>query len=447
MKDDKKQAITDIGGFPVLSENTRSPDLILQFYAQALSALQQAPLWVRRDNDSTGLYLRTNGRWRVFHRSQQQAFWSAAMAGHPELRKSNWSVKRLREMWDYAVQYAVSGDFDNRRYFETANAVLDCKTGELLTGDDRFLVAPTTRNSTLEYLPEYTPSAAWSVWYDGMDEGQRHVRDWSVGSAVLGEYGLLFTFGTTRTGKSTLAEGLTGVLGDGAYGVNLSQEWGRFGTQRFDNTTYLYVPDAKGSKNQHNKNYEILHMIAAGDPIPVEIKGGELYSTTNYGFMEIISNAPTTLTFEASLVDRVRFCLYTYIDPRADGGDMKRKILADKQAWLNYAIECAIKLAKGETKRPPINDYQAYGWVMWLREANSYGKLCVEEGRILSYSEYNYRYDGQSYYKLTRETVDVMAEGIQELNRQYGKGILAENWDEYGKKLKENYYDKITKLL
>ena len=93
-----------------------------------------------------------------------------------------------------------------------------------------------------------------------------------------------------------------------------------------------------------------------------------------------MSNAPTTLYFEQSLVDRVRFCLYTYIDPRSDGGKMKRLILADRQAWLNYAISCAIKLAKGETERPPIDDYQAYGWVLWLQEANTYGKMCVDLG-------------------------------------------------------------------
>ena len=433
--------------FPVLSENTRSPDTILEFYFRVLQSLQEAPLYLRRNVDSTSLCIRTNLGWQEFNRTRQQSFWSAAMQQHAELRKSNWSVRRLKEVWDYAMQYAPSATFDNRRYFETKNAVLDGVTGELITSDDRFLRAPTTRNSPLPYDPDYTPSPAWTYWYEGMDSHQRKVRDWSVGSAVSGQYGLLFTFGNTRVGKSTLAEGLKQALGAGTASVQLSQDWGRFGTQIFDNTTYLYVPDAKGAKHQHNKNYEVLHQMASGDPIQVEIKGAQTYETTNYGFFEVISNAPATLTFEPSLVDRVRFCLYTYIDPRSDGGDMKRRILADKQAWLNYAITCAIRLAKGEATRPKIDQYQAYGWSMWLHEANSYGRMCVDEGRLLSYSEYNYAYTGASYYKLTKETVETMAEGIKELNRQFGGDILKQDWAAYKEQLHKEYYAKATELL
>lgn len=439
--------ITDINGFPYLTENARSAELILQFYTTALGALQGAPLYLRRNPQSTMLYIRSGNQWQQFHRNQREAFWATAMEHHTQLRQSNWSVKRLREMWEYAMQYAVKVEFDNRRYFETSNAVLDALTGDLLTDDERFLKAPTTRSSALAYEPDYTPSEAWQYWYDGMDEHQKAVRDWSVGSAVAGQYGLLFTFGQSRTGKSTLAEGLQEALGSGTASVELSSDWGRFGTLIFDNTTYLYVPDAKGAKNQNNKNYETLHMMASGDPIRVEIKGAETYQTTNYGFFEVVSNSPTTMTFEQSLVDRVRFCLYTYIDPRGDDGMTKRRILADKQAWLNYAIECAIKLAKGEVKRPPIDEYQAYGWILWLREANSYARMCVEEGRVLSYTDYDHGYRGPAYYKLTKETVDSIAEGVKELNRQFGDNILLQNWDKYGEKLKTAYYDKTTKLF
>ena len=170
------------------------------------------------------------------------------------------------------------------------------------------------------------------------------------------------------------------------------------------------------------------------------MKGAEIYQTTNYGFIEVISNAPTTLNFEQSLVDRVRFCLYTYIDPRADGGQMKRMILADKQAWLNYAVGCAIKLAKGEVVRPKIDDYQMYGWVLWLQEANTYGKMCVEEGRVLTYSEYQQVYQGANRFMLTKETIDEMKSGFAELTRQYGKDFLREDWVAYGQKLKDEYY-------
>jgi hypothetical protein len=259
---------------------------------------------------------------------------------------------------------------------------------------------------------------------------------------------LLFTFGQSRTGKSTLAEGLSEVLGKGAGVFSLSRNWGRFYTQHMDNTTYLFDADAKGAKNQNNENYGTLHLMASGDPIQVEVKGSEIYSTTNYGFIEVISNAPSTMAFEQSLVDRVRFCLYTYIAPRADGGHMKRMILADKQAWLNYAVKCAIKLAKGETTRPPIDQYQMYGWVLWLQEANTYGKMCVEEGRILTYSEYKYSYDGASRFMLTKETVEEMMAGFKELNRQYGSSFLAVNWAEYGEQLRKDYYhEEAPKLL
>ena len=129
--------------------------------------------------------------------------------------------------------------------------------------------------------------------------------------------------------------------------VSQSRYKGRFYTQQFEHTTYLYDPDAKGSKGQNNQNYETLHLMASGDYIQIEEKGGGIRTTQNYGFVELVSNAPTPLAFEQSLIDRVRFCLYTHIDPRGDGGSFKRKLLADRQAWLNYAVENTIAVSKG----------------------------------------------------------------------------------------------------
>lgn len=448
-----KQAIdeTPPSELPVLPETVKNQDTLQWFYRAIIDNFsclnsRKSPLYLRRSEH--GLAIRVDNQWRVYRRGEQAAFWRDAMASYPELRMSNWSTKRTQALWDYFYIYATEIHFDNRRYFEMANCVLDSQTGELNKKSVRFLENPTTRSSKLPYDPEYEPSKPWIQWYETMDAHQQRVRDWSVGSAITGEHGLLFTFGQSRTGKSTLAEGLSEVLGTGAQVISLSRNWGRFYTQHMDNTTYLFDADAKGAKNQNNENYGTLHLMASGDPIQVEVKGGDIYQTTNYGFIEVISNAPSTMSFEQSLVDRVRFCLYTYIDPRADGGQMKRMILADKQAWLNYAINCAIKLAKGEAKRPPIDKYQMYGWVLWLQEANTYGKLCVTEGRTVTYSEYKHSYEGANRYMLTRETVEEMESGFKELSRQYGKNVFEEDWDEYGKQLKREYYgDKETAKL
>ena len=428
---------------PVMPETVRNQDTLQWFYraiADNFTCLngRKSPLYLRRSEH--GLAIRIGNAWKVYRRGEQIEFWRDAMASYSELADSNWSTKRTQALWDYFQVYAPEISFDNRRYFEMGNCILDGLTGELNDTPERFLTCPTTRASTLDYDPKYQPSVAWNQWYDTMDEHQQKVRDWSVGSAIIGEHGLLFTFGQSRTGKSTLAEGLAGVLGSGAGVFSLSRNWGRFYTQHMDNTTYLYDADAKGAKNQNNENYGTLHLMASGDPIQVEVKGSEIYQTTNYGFIEVISNAPTTLSFEQSLVDRVRFCLYTYIEPRADGGLMKRMILADRQAWLNYAVGCAIKLAKGEVKRPPIDEYQMYGWVLWLQEANSYGKMCVEQGRVLTYSEYKFAYEGASRFTLTKETIEEMRAGFNELTRQFGQNFLSINWAEYGEKLKDKYY-------
>lgn len=427
---------------PMLPETVRNAEVLQAFYDRTLKNFTcmgggKSPLYLRRNEH--GLAIRVKGAWKLHRKHGLIEFWRDAMAAYPELALSNWSTKRQQELWNYFWVYAPTIEFDNRQYFEMSNCILDGYTGDLNYDDERFLANPTTRNSPLPYEPDYKPGIAWQKWYDGMDDNQRAVRDWSVGSAVLGQHGLLFTFGQSRTGKSTLAEGLAGVMGNGARIFSLSRNWGRFGTQAFDNTTYLYDADAKGAKGQNNDNYETLHQMASGDPIQVEVKGAEIYQTTNYGFLEVISNSPATMSFEQSLVDRVRFCLYTYVGSLADGGVMKRLILDDKQAWLNYAVSCAIKLAKGETNRPPIDKYQMYGWVLWLQEANTYGKMCVEAGRTLTYSEYSSIYSGTARFQLTRETVDEMKAGIKELNRQYGGDFLATNWVEYGEELKKKY--------
>lgn len=428
---------------PVMPETVRNADTLQWFFrsvADNFTCLngRKSPLYLRRSEH--GLAIRIGNTWRVYRRGEQVEFWRDAMAAYSDLADSNWSTKRQLDLWSYFLVYAPEITFDNRRYFEMSNCILDGYTGDLITENERFLLCPTTRASKLSYKPDHQPSVAWNKWYDTMDEAQQKVRDWSVGSAIIGEHGLLFTFGQSRTGKSTLAEGLAGVLGSGAHVFSLSRNWGRFYTQNMDNTTYLYDADAKGAKNQNNENYGTLHLMASGDPIQVEVKGSEIYQTTNYGFIEVISNAPTTLSFEQSLVDRVRFCLYTYIDPRADGGQMKRMILADKQAWLNYAVNCAIKLAKGETVRPEIDKYQMYGWALWLQEANTYGKMCIEQGRVLTYAEYKFSYEGASRFILTKETIEEMRSGFNELSRQFGRDFLSINWAEYGQNLKDKYY-------
>lgn len=428
---------------PIMPETLRNADTLQWFYRSIVDNFtclngRKSPLYLRRSEH--GLAIRIDNTWRVYRRGEQVEFWRDAMAVYPELADSNWSTKRTQDIWAYFQIYAPEIHFDNRRYFEMATCILDGYTGDLTSDNKRFLLCPTTRASKLSYEPDYEPSVAWRQWYDTMDTHQQKVRDWSVGSAIIGQHGLLFTFGQSRTGKSTLAEGLAEVLGSGAGVFSLSRNWGRFYTQHLDNTTYLYDADAKGAKNQNNENYGTLHLMASGDPIQVEVKGSEIYQTTNYGFIEVISNSPTTLSFEQSLVDRVRFCLYTYINPRADGGQMKRMILADKQAWLNYAVKCAIKLAKGDTTRPLIDKYQMYGWVLWLQQANSYGKMCVEQGRVLTYTEYKFTYEGAQRFMLTKETIEEMRAGFAELVRQYGADFLSTDWDDFGKKLKDKYY-------
>lgn len=434
---------------PVMPETVKNQDTLQWFFRQVTDNFtcmngRQSPLYLRRSDQ--GLAIRIEGRWSVYRRGQSIEFWRDAMAAFRELSESNWSTRRAQALWDYFQVYAPKIEFDNRRYFEMSNCILDGYTGELNEATERFLENPTTRASSLGYEPDHEPSVAWQQWYETMDANQQRVRDWSVGSAIVGNHGLLFTFGQSRTGKSTLAEGLAEVLGSGAQVFSLSRNWGRFYTQHMDNTTYLFDADAKGAKNQNNENYGTLHLMASGDPIQVEVKGSEIYQTTNYGFIEVISNSPSTMSFEQSLVDRVRFCLYTYIAPRSDGGVMKRMILADKQAWLNYAVTCAIKLSKGEVKRPVIDKYQMYGWVLWLQEANSYGKMCVTEGRILTYAEYKMAHEGSARYLLTKETIEDMKDGFKELRRQFGRDFLSVNWSDYGEKLKKEY-EEAPKLL
>lgn len=441
-------ATTPKDALPYLSENVKSPDVNQQFASKVLD------VFACQNGHSSPLYLRTNGgalafrnqnRWVQFHRGERVEFWRAVMEAYPQVRESNWSIKRQHTLWEYFLSYAPAGEFDNRRYFETDNCILDGETGELDYSPTRFLDKPTVRHSTLAYDPKYIPTPAWQEWYDGMDDHQRKIRQWSVGSAITGAYGLLMTFGQSRTGKSTLAEGLAEALGSGTTTFSLADKWNRFYTQLFDNTTYLYDSDCKGSKRQNDDNYETLHLMASGDPLAMEIKQGASYRSQNYGFMELISNSPVPVTFEQSLVDRVRFCLYTYIKPRGDDGKMKGMILADKQAWLNYAIECAIKFRK--EGRPPVDKYQVYGWMQWLEQSNAYARLCIERKGLLSYSDYKYSNDSGSRYLLTRDTVETIQAGFKELSRQYGENVLMVDWASYGKQLEKEYYDKAPKLF
>ena len=350
------EIITIEGQLPVLSENVRKPDVLQQFYTLVTDHLANSPICLR-STKTNNVAIRVDGGWQEYTPTKQLSFWKDLMQAYPVIGEHKWSTRRLQALWEYFRAYAPNITFDNKLYFEMPSAVLDGQTGELITTPDRHLTHPTLRNSPFDYDPTYEPSQAWQMWHDSMDAHQQAVRAWSVGSAVLGENGLLFTFGETRTGKSTLAEGITNVLGRGVTTFNLSQHWGRFYTQDFDNTTYLYDPDCKGVKQKNNENYETLHMMANGDPIRMKMKGGASYKSSNYGFLEVISNYPVPIYFEKSLIDRVRFCLYTYINPRGDGGELKQAILEDRQAWLNYVVKCAIDLAKKNIVRPPLDDY------------------------------------------------------------------------------------------
>lgn len=441
--DNSNEEITIVQGeLPVLSENVRKPDILQQFYTAVMEHLANHPDVCLRSTTADTVSMRVNSGWQEYTPARQLSFWKDLMRVYPSIGDCKWSTRRLQALWDFFRTYAPDITFDNKLYFEMPSAILDGRTGKLITTPDRHLTHPTLRNSPFDYDPTYEPSQAWQMWYTSMDEHQQAVRAWSVGSAVLGQYGLLFTFGNSRTGKSTLAEGITSVLGRGVTTFNLSQHWGRFYTQDFDNTTYLYDPDSKGSKQKNNENYETLHMMASGDPIRMELKGGASYKSANYGFLEVISNQPVPVYFEKSLIDRVRFCLYTYIEPRGDGGEMKRAILADRQAWVNYAISCAIDLAKNKATRPPIDDYQMYGWVQWLKKTSTYGQMCVDAGRALTYQEYTYAYEGKSRYMLEKSTVSEMRDGFYELERQYGTTFFDKDWDNYEQQLKEAYYDE-----
>jgi len=765
-----KEVFAVQGELPVLSENIRKPDVLQQFYALMTEHLASSDVCLRT-TETGNVAMRVDGGWQEYIPTKQLNFWRDLMRVYPVIKEHNWSMKRMQALWEYFRTYAPNITFDNKLYFEMPSAILDGRTGKLITTPDRHLTHPTLRNSPFDYDPTYEPSQAWQTWYTSMDAHQQAVRAWSVGSAVLGEYGLLFTFGNTRVGKaerasqlvptprgdhmigvlkpgdyvfgsngrptrviavhhhgrlpvwrvrftdgswldtseehnwtlvrdnrpsivrttrelrkklpsnnyylpraiikgnnadeqvpayelgawladgsvcgsnnsqaritkaqgavsdylqaidpelkrhdyhnscgyltastkshlreylretgldmtkskgkfipsewfnktadirfkllqglmdcdggwhykkhrysitrysttspqlaldvirlatslglsarkkiahhktgdyfivnirglkknpfkyskyvdvwrpcprtprrcvksveyigedemvcitveakdnlyigdtqfnivthnSTLAEGITNVLGRGVTTFNLSQHWGRFYTQDFDNTTYLYDPDCKGAKQKNNENYETLHMMASGDPIRMEMKGGASYKSANYGFLEVVSNQPVPIYFEKSLIDRVRFCLYTYIEPRGDGGEMKSLILADRQAWVNYAISCAIDLAKNKATRPPIDDYQMYGWVQWLKKTSTYGQMCVDAGRALTYQEYSYAYEGKSKYMVEKNTVAEMRDGFYELERQYGTTFLDKDWDNYEQQLKEAYYDE-----
>ena len=83
-----------------------------------------------------------------------------------------------------------------------------------------------------------------------------------------------------------------------------------------------------------------------------------------------------------------------------------------------------------------------YGWVQWLKKTSTYGQMCVDAGRALTYQEYTYAYEGKSRYMLEKNTVAEMRKGFRELERQYGTTFLNKNWDDYGQQLKESYYDE-----
>lgn len=422
---------------PYLSENTRSKET-RQAWLQAVLDYLGRSVCLRQSEGC--LVIRVDGRWRVFGRAGVVEFWRAVFEADRAVQEANWSKARLDEVFQYILLYGRSISMDSRRYFEFKSGVLDTVTGEVVRSADRHLKCPTVRSTDLDYLPDLAYGATFRDWLEGQDEAQARVREWSVASAVCGEYGVLMTFGQSRTGKSTVAEALSEVLGEGALPISLSRQWGRFYTNQFEGTTYLYDPDAKGSRNQNEQNYETLHLLASGDAIQMEEKGGRLRTSNNYGFVEVVSNAPIWLRFEQSLVDRVTFCLYTYIRPRGDGGVTKRRLLADRQSWLNYAITCAIKYAKGEVRKPDLDNYQLYGWYQWLRETNSYAKICFDAGRAVSYTEYVSLYKGQARYQLTRETVDTVKQGVAEITRRSGQDFWSMDFKAIGGKLEADIY-------
>lgn len=436
----QKQSVT----LPLMGEDIRKKDLLNAFYKGVKSAFENK-LSMRFDRDTQSLVIRHNERWQGFTIKEEQQFWTAVWFEWPKLVEVNWATDRLHKLYQYFFFYPTDIEFKSQRYFELKNTILDVETGKLYHGDNRHLDYPTFRSTPHNYNPGYKPSKSWKKWFDAMTEEQKQVRAWSVGSAVCGGHGALMTFGNTRTGKSTLAEGLSEVLNGGARKMSISQDWGRFQTSRFRDTTYLFDPDAKGSKQQNNRNYETLHLMMCGDPIGMEIKGGNIFESQRYGFLEIISNDPVGIRFEPSLVDRVRFCLYTYIDPRGDGGNFKKWVLSDTQAWANYAIDSAIKLAKGKIERPPLNYYQALGWYHFLKNNNDYAELCFRHRRYLSYTEYIQFTDKNTYYRISKDTMDQIYNGMQEINRQLGEDITKVDWDDYEEQLKREYYGIRTK--
>ena len=173
----------------MLPETVRNQDTLQWFYRAIIDNFsclngRRSPLHLRRNEH--GLCIRVGNRWTQYRRNEQAEFWRDAMAVFPDLMESNWSTKRTQALWDYFYIYTPEIAFDNRRFFEMANCVLDGYTGELDYSEERFLTSPTTRSSPLPYQPNYTVSSAWQQWYDTMDENQRAVRDWSVGSAISG---------------------------------------------------------------------------------------------------------------------------------------------------------------------------------------------------------------------------------------------------------------------
>lgn len=421
---------------PVMPEAARSRDEKQLFYGSVLDWFERtASLKVSDER----VAVRAGARWFLFSRNEELAFWRLMMEHYQELASQNWSVTRMSELYQYFLIYAKELRFENRRYFEFKSGVLDTETGEINRDEDRHLRFPTVRNTQLDYVPEKNMSKTFLRWVNTQDAYQRVVREWAIASAMCGEHGLLMTYGQSRTGKSTAAEALSKTLNKGALPISISREWGRFYTRLFEGTTYLFDPDAKGSKQQNNKNYETLHLMASGDEIQMEEKGAGIYTSDNYGFVELVGNNPVPLNFEQSLVDRLTFCLYTYISPRGDGGRFKKRLLNQEQDWLNYAIDCTLRYINGDLNKPDIDDYQLYGWHLWLKSCNSYAEECFKLKRAISYNEYAINYKGSSRYMLSRETIEDVKAGARELSRRSGKEFWSIDFDKLGDIIKEKY--------
>jgi hypothetical protein len=146
-KDIKAIQSTAYDELPVLPETVRNQEVLQWFYRAVTENFtclggRKSPLYLRRSEH--GLAIRIGNQWKLYRRGESIEFWRDAMEVYPELRESNWSTKRQQDLWNYFQAYAPQISFDNRRYFEMANCIMDGHNGGLDYEPERFLNYPTT---------------------------------------------------------------------------------------------------------------------------------------------------------------------------------------------------------------------------------------------------------------------------------------------------------------